>query len=155
MDANLLKQCGLFLGMDDAELNVVARLFEERTLKAGTTVFIENMPGESLYLIEQGRVQITRMLAEGDEQVLASLGPEEAFGEMAVLDDAPRSATARVQETAILHKLSRDAFERFCAERPDAGMKMLRNIVRLFSRRVRESTQQFREMILAGLGRSR
>jgi CRP-like cAMP-binding protein len=110
------------------------------------------MPGESLYLIRRGAVKISKMLAEGEEKTLVILGPEEIFGEMAILDGAPRSATARVAEEADLLSVRKAEFEALCEQNPALALKLMRNIVRIFSQRIRENNGEYREMLLWSLG---
>jgi len=81
-----LKHSPLFAGLSDAEIELLGRFFYEKDLAEGMTIFVENMAGESLYLIEQGVVKISRMLGEGEEKILVVLGAEEIFGEMAAFD---------------------------------------------------------------------
>ena len=154
-DINLLplKASALFVGMSEAEIRSLSGLFEEKPVPAGKTVFIENMPGESLYLIREGTIRISKMLAEGDEQTMVVLAAEDTFGEMAVLDSAPRSATARVIEDARLLSIGRAPFERFCDSHPTLGLKLLRNISRILARRVREEHEDFRALLNLALGR--
>ncbi len=143
----------LFKGMIEDELVFLESFFTVRRLPEGKTIFIENMPGESLYLIKQGTVKISRMLAEGDEQILIVLGPDDVFGEMAVLDGGKRSATARIAEGAVLFGLTRADFEKLASQNPALGLKLTLNIVRIFSGRVRNSQKDYRAMLLASLSR--
>jgi CRP-like cAMP-binding protein len=113
----------------------------------GMTVFVENMPGESLFLIRQGAIKISRMLAEGDEKTLVILGAEEIFGEMAILDAAPRSATARVAEEARLLSIRKADYEVLCEQNPRLALKLTRNIVRVFSRRI-EKTRMIQGIVV-------
>jgi len=145
----------LFIGMSAAEIKHLEGIFSTRNIPEGKTIFIENMPGESLYLIKKGTVKISRMLAEGDEQVLIVLGPEEVFGEMAVLDGGKRSATARIAEDAVLFGLTRTDFEKMTDQNPKLGLKLTLNIVRIFSDRVRDSQKDYRAMLLASLNRKK
>ena len=143
----------LFKGMSNEDLVFLESFFTARRIQEGKTIFIENMPGESLYLIKQGTVKISRMLAEGDEQVLIVLGSDDVFGEMAVLDGGKRSATARIAEVAVLYGLTRDDFETLTEKNPVLGLKLTLNIVRIFSGRVRNSQKDYRAMLLASLNR--
>lgn len=138
----------LLQGLDDAELQRLAAVCEVRQVTEGATVFIENMPGESLFLIRSGMVRITRMFAEGDEQPLVILGPSELFGEMAVIDGHPRGATARIVESAELISLKRKDFDILCQNYPALALKLVMNIVRLFSRRIRQSQDEYRDMLI-------
>ena len=153
INLGVLRESALFADMPDAEIASLAELFSEKSIPAGKTVFVENMPGESLYLVKEGTIRISKMLAEGDEQTLVVLGPEDTFGEMAVLDGAPRSATARVIEDASLLSIRKNDFEELCDSYPALGLKLMRNIIRIFSMRIRESNQEYREMLLWSLGR--
>ena len=153
VDFSNLTASPLFKGLSKEELSSLEGIFTARRIKDGKTIFIENMPGESLYLIKQGTVKISRMLAEGDEQVLIILGPEDVFGEMAVLDGGKRSATARIVEEVILYGLTREDYEILAKKNPSLGLKFTLNIVRIFSERVRNSQKDYRAMLLASLNR--
>ena len=135
-------------GMNDADLSRLAEFCEERQMVAGTTVFIENMPGESLFLIRKGTIRISKMFAEGDEKTLVVLGPEDIFGEMAVVDGLPRAATARVAEDVDLISLKKKDFEVLCNNDPALALKLVMNIVRIFSKRVRDANDEYREMLI-------
>lgn len=147
-----LKNSPLFEGLSDGEIASMEPLFEEKRIPEGKTVFVENMPGESLYLLEQGTIKISKMLAEGDERILVILGPEDFFGEMAILEKTPRSATARVAEDACLLGLQRKDFETLCEKNPKLGLKLMRNIIRIFTGRIRENGEEYREMLIWALG---
>ncbi len=147
-----VKGCFLFEGMTDAQISTLARFFSEKRLDEGMTVFIENMPGESLYLIQKGVVRISRMMAEGDEKTLVILGPEDVFGEMTILDGGPRSATARVIEKTSLLCLRKPDFDNLCEQDPGLGLRLMRNIVCLFSQRIRGNSEDYRTMLLWTFG---
>ena len=135
-------------GFSGEDLSKVAGFCEMREMGEGTTVFIENMPGESLFLIKKGTIRISKMFAEGDEKTLVVLGPEDIFGEMAVIDGLPRAATARVAEDAELISLSKKDLERFCQDDAALALKLVNNIVKVFSRRVREANEEYRDMLI-------
>ena len=155
VDFSELHDSLLFAQMSAAEITKLQKIFSVRQIAEGKTIFIENMPGESLFLIKSGTVKISRMLAEGDEQVLIVLGPDDVFGEMAVLDGGDRSATARIAEDAVLYGLTRKSFEALAAQNPALGLKLALNIVRIFSSRVRNSQKDYRAMLLASLKRKK
>ncbi|WP_303721799.1 Crp/Fnr family transcriptional regulator [Malonomonas rubra] len=150
-----LQDSPLFNQMSPGEIKSLEKIFTVKQIAEGKTIFIENMPGESLYLIKEGTVRISRMLAEGDEQVLIVLGPDDVFGEMAVLDGGARSATARIAEDAVLYGLNRKTFESMAENDPVLGLKFALNIVRIFSCRVRNSQKDYRAMLLACLKRNK
>lgn len=143
-----MRNCSLFKGFSDEDLRVLVPLFSEKEMPEGTTVFVENMPGESLYLVRQGTIQISKMISEGQERTLLVVGSDEVFGEMAILDGATRSATARVAEKASLLCIRKADFEALCESNPRVGLQLMRNIIRVFSQRIRENSEEYRDMLM-------
>jgi len=148
---DVIRSSIMLQGITDAEFARLAEFCEERQMAEGTTVFIENMPGESLFLIRKGTIRVSKMFAEGDEKTLVVLGPEDIFGEMAVVDGLPRSATARVAEDADLISLRKKDFESLCKSDPELALKLVMNIMRVFSKRVRETNDEYRDMLIWSL----
>ena len=153
-DFSPIKSSTMLRGFSDQDLSRLAKFCEMRKMEEGTTVFIENMPGESLFLIKKGTIRISRMFAEGDEKTLIVLGPEDIFGEMAVIDGLPRAATARVAEAAELISLKKKSLEKLCDEDASLGLKLVNNIIRVFSQRVREANEEYRDMLIWSLQKS-
>jgi CRP-like cAMP-binding protein len=153
-DFSPIKDSTMLKGLSDQDLNRLAGFCEMREMAEGTTVFIENMPGESLFLIKKGTIRISRMFAEGDEMTLIVLGPEDIFGEMAVIDGLPRAATARVAEDAELISLNKSSLEKLCDDDATLGLKLVNNIIKVFSKRVREANEEYRDMLIWSLHKS-
>jgi len=103
-----LRACGLFAGVDDAHLEAVARQMRARRYRAGETIFHQDDPGDSLHVVVEGAVKIVLPSAEdGEPAIIATLRPGDFFGALALLDGAPRSATAVAlgkTETLILRR---------------------------------------------------
>ena len=146
-----IRGSNMLQGLTEEDLARLAVVCEERQMAEGTTVFIENMPGESLFLIRKGTIRISKMFAEGDEKTLVVLGAEDIFGEMAVIDGLPRAATARVAESADLISLKKKDFDTLCQSEPALALKLVINIVRVFSKRTREAYDEHREMLIWSL----
>jgi CRP-like cAMP-binding protein len=123
-----LTSIDLFRGLPGEELATIAEIAEEQPFAAGDPVFAEGEPGDALYLLVEGAVKVHR----GGEQ-LAQLGARDVFGEMAVLDSQPRSASVTVLKDAVLLKIGRDDFRDILQERPEIGM----GIIQVLSRRLR------------------
>jgi CRP-like cAMP-binding protein len=153
VDFSGLEDSPVFTGLSVSERESLMTAFSAKEIGEGKTVFIENMQGESLYLIQQGTIRISKMLAEGDEEVLVVLGPADVFGEMAIFDGGQRLATARVAEDAILLRLTKSDFEALSIKNPALCLKLAVNINRLFSERIRSSQKAHREMLLDAVGR--
>jgi len=106
-----LRACRLFDGVDEAHLAVVAGQLRSRRFRNGETIFHQDDPGDALYVIAAGAVKIVLPSAEDSEPaIMATLGPGEFFGALAVLDGAPRSATAVALGRTETLVLRRDAF---------------------------------------------
>lgn len=132
------------LGALGDELQALAQAGHSRDYQAGDIVFSAGDPGDGLYLVESGRVQISALVSETEARVLAVIGPGDFFGEMAVLDDAPRSATARVEADTKAWFLSRDEFLQLLDRRPRLALDLIRE----FSRRMRAANQKFVDEII-------
>lgn len=100
-------------------------------------------------MILEGRVRITRELQGMGEEALAIVGPGDVFGEMALLDDWVRSADARVHERCRLLAIHRDAFEELLFVHKDLAYEVLWNVVRMLTRRLRETNDKFAMLTFA------
>jgi len=115
-----------------------------RDFPAGAVIFEEGDPGSRLFVIQSGTVRIVKRT--GQRQVtLARLGAGEFFGEMALLDRQPRSASAVVEEPARILELDEAAFERIVRERGEVALRILARL----SRRLREANRQIRNFLSA------
>ena len=139
----------LFSGLRPAALALVAQVAVEERHPQGATIFRHGDVGEKLYVILEGRVRITRELQGMGEEALAIVGPGDVFGEMALLDDSVRSADARVHERCRLLAIHRDAFEELLFVHKDLAYEVLWNVVRMLTRRLRETNDKFAMLTFA------
>ncbi|HEX8026509.1 MAG TPA: Crp/Fnr family transcriptional regulator [Candidatus Limnocylindrales bacterium] len=106
-----LRACGLFAGLDDAELNAIAGQMRSRKFRDNETIFHQDDPGDALHVVTTGAVKIVLPSAEdGEPAIMATLRPGDFFGALALLDGAPRSATAVALGKTETLVLRRDAF---------------------------------------------
>jgi CRP-like cAMP-binding protein len=106
-----LRACRLFAGVDDVQLGVLAGSMRSRRYRDGETIFHQDDPADALYVVADGAVKIVLPSAEDAEPaILATLGPGDFFGALALLDEAPRSATAIALGKTQALMLRRDAF---------------------------------------------
>jgi CRP-like cAMP-binding protein len=106
-----LRDCGLFGAADDAAIETLVRVLRTRRFKRGETVFHQGDPGDALFVVNSGSVKVVLPSDEGAEPaIVAILGPGEFFGELAILDGAPHSATIVAVEATETYVLHRDAF---------------------------------------------
>ena len=106
----LLQKVDLFDGLPEADLRRIAGIVEGSTLPAGEALFEEGDPGDAYYIVFSGAVEILKSSSHGEEK-LAVRRSGDGFGEMALLNDAPRSATARASEDTRLMVVPREAFQ--------------------------------------------
>lgn len=106
----LFSKVPLFEGFALEDRVALARAATVRTYRRGETIVEQGQPGDAFYVIVKGRVAVAIVAPDGREVVLNSLGEGEHFGEMALLDDAPRSASVIAQEKSELAILSRAVF---------------------------------------------
>ncbi len=129
----ILKAAPLFSALDSEELAALAEIALEKEYAAGEVVFEEKQMAHHLYVIARGKVEVFRRV-DSTEHSIAFLEQEEAFGEMAILDDAPRSASVRAVEQTLVLKIDRESFRELISERPQisfAIFKMLTSRLRL------------------------
>jgi len=99
-----------------------------KDLSAGTIVFSEGDPGDAMYVVVQGMVQVYRDTTSG-RLALAKIRPGEFFGEMALIGNTPRTATAVALSDTVLAVYRSDELEALLATRPEVGARMIRHLV--------------------------
>ena len=99
--------------------------YEQHVVNAGTVIFREKDFGDFMYIIVNGRVSISKHVVEGVDKTLSLLEEGEYFGEMSLLLNETRSATATAVEDTTLIRLTRDDLKHILREHPEAGMAML------------------------------
>ena len=132
-----LKKSALFDSLSPLELKIVDGLLHERRYLTDEIVFDEGEEGQALYLITSGRVVIRR--AQGADSVLvANLGPGSVFGDLALLDDSPRTAQARALEDCELAVFFRADFMGLMETDAVIGYKISLALARLIGQRLRD-----------------
>jgi len=102
--------------------------YEKRSIQAGTIIFNERDPADSMFLVVNGRVAISKKIIEGSDKILATLGAGEYFGEMGLLTGTRRSATARAMEDSELIEIDQEVFTTLLKDEPSLGMDLLRQL---------------------------
>lgn len=137
-----LRGIELFKDLKQPALELVARIATEETHPRGEKLFSHGDPGDKLYVLMSGKVRISREVSGMGEEALAVLGPGQIFGEMALLDEAPRSADAVVHESCDLLAIPRDAFDDLLFLNKDLAYEVLWSIVRLLLARLRQTNDK-------------
>lgn len=134
---SLLQQCVLFQGLTEEELKKVVSITKEERFGKGQLIFRKDEMGDSLYLVLEGAVRIS-LEVDDTVETLTVLDRGFHFGEMALIDDAPRSATVEALDDTKLLRIRKSSFERLLENNIDIEIKVLRNMLRSFSSRVRD-----------------
>lgn len=134
-----LEACTLVRGLSARELRIVAAAMVRRELRAGEVVFRQGDSAEALYVVTRGSVSAVAVLRGPLQRVqrFASLGPGTMFGEMALLDQAGRSADAVADDDACVQVLPLEALEQLLLEHPELAAKLYRNIAAHLGERLR------------------
>jgi CRP-like cAMP-binding protein len=146
-NAAALQQVPFFADLNQSELDELSSRLVMRRFSAGQIIFHHGDPGGLLYLIRKGKVKITYSTPEGQEALLAILGIDDFFGELALLDEAPRSATAEAIEATETLTLHREDFIRFIRNNPDFSLHVLQTL----TQRIRNLNNQISDIFFLDL----
>jgi CRP/FNR family transcriptional regulator, cyclic AMP receptor protein len=140
----------IFDRMNTEELKVVARHMSIIELASGDILFRESDKGNFVCFIVQGELDVIKKAsADGHEATLARLKVGQSIGEMSIVDNAPRSATAQACTQTLLYTLSKSAFDHILERHTKIGAKMLKGIARLLSANLRETSRRLADYIPA------
>lgn len=138
----LLRKLELFDGNPEDRLRALSVYLEPMSFTDGAEVFAEGSIGDGLYFVISGRVRVTKRLAGGGQKDLASVGADDCFGEMALLDAVARSAGAYSVGAAELLRLKRDDLKAWLAADPNLAMRFFSELVQVQSRRLRRTSAE-------------
>jgi CRP-like cAMP-binding protein len=136
-----LRHCALFKNVREEALIEVTRHLRRRRFRRNEVIFHQGDPGDSLHVVSSGAIKIVLPSAEGEEAIIATLRPGDFFGELALLDGAPRSATAVALESSETWALPRPVFQKLLDADPglrDALLAGLAHELRRLTRHVEE-----------------
>src|SRR5439155_5221730 len=139
-----LQTSKLFGGSSAVELEALRKAAQIRQFAGGERIFAEGQAGDGIYIIESGRVQISALIDQEQRRILSRLGPGEFFGEMAVLDNEPRSASATAEEPTVTRFIPRADLLGILENSPRLAV----NLVREFSLRLRDFNRQYIREVL-------
>jgi CRP/FNR family transcriptional regulator len=146
-----LNRSRLFADLAPHETEVILSVCEERILVGGEELFHESDAGDSLFIVQSGRVDIFKNIRADVDRSLASFGPGDVIGEVSFIDGARRSATARTTEASSFLVLSRQSFARVQQERPEIAANVYRNMAAIVAARLRTTNELYREAVAFGI----
>ncbi|MCA1944715.1 MAG: cyclic nucleotide-binding domain-containing protein [Desulfovibrio sp.] len=122
------------------EVEIIAKYLSMHSYSKGEEIFRQGDKERYMAFITEGRVDIIKESHDCLEKIVVTLSPRTHFGEMAFIDEEPRSASAIARDDVSMLVLSRESFEHIAATYPAIGIKMLKNIARMISQRLRMTT---------------
>ncbi len=140
---NALAACRLFAGLDERTMDLLTAALRSRRYRRDEVIFHADDPGDSLYIVATGSVKITLSADDGTEPaILTTVGPGGFFGELALLDGAPRSATAVAMDAVETMVLRREAFDRLV----DSERGLRRALLTSLATEIRRLTAQVEDL---------
>src|SRR5574341_1523361 len=140
----VLRSVPLFASFSEEPLRMLATVVTRRSVTRGSIIMAAGDPTDSLYIVLSGRLKVMMSDADGKEVILTILGPGEFFGEMGLIDDAPRSASVVAIEPCELLSIARRDFKKCLAENFEMAMAVMRGLVR----RLREADRKIGSLAL-------
>ncbi|HZM02760.1 MAG TPA: ATP-binding protein [Candidatus Saccharimonadales bacterium] len=139
-----LESNNLFRDLAPSDLNRLREMTRELTFAANQSIFREGDAGDGIYFVKEGLVRISAVVGHGDLKVLSRIAPGGLFGEMAVLDNQPRSAGACAEEATTVYFLGRAELEELLETTPRLAAALVREV----SRRLRDFNRQYVREVL-------
>ncbi len=151
----VLKQADIFDELTNTQLELVASICSERHYQAGDVIFEENTPGDELYVIANGEVEIVvdpalvgKEGAQSGSFAIATLRRGQSFGEVSLVDEGLRSAGARCsQPDTFLVVIPREKLMLLCDTYPQLGYRLMRNLAADLAMKIRHTDLQVREQL--------
>ena len=141
-----LKRVPLFADLADRDIEKIAQITHIRTYEPGETVFYQGEPGAGMYIIESGLVSIVLDLADEDRLKLTDLEEGDFFGELALLDESPRSADAIAQTPCTLIGFFRPDLLNLLERIPRLGAHVVLELSKIVSARLRNSNDEVQQL---------
>lgn len=145
-----LRDLSFCKGLSSKELGYLLQSFHSRTYSEGEVLFLEDDIGRALFVVESGKVELTKSGTDGKPQRIAVLGPGTFFGEMALLEQMPRSASAVALETSKVLLLYRSKLDSILHYHPRVGVSVMTHLAKLLSARLRKTSQELTDALSPG-----
>jgi Tfp pilus assembly protein PilZ len=146
-EMELLAKVPLLGELEDFELEEMARIMVKEKFRPGDAVFEEGDVGDKMYVIIKGSVDIVKMSDKGTSQVLVTLKRGDFFGEMSLIDDAPRSAGALAAEETTLLSINKKEFHLLLDNSPTIAAKIYKFFVITLQQRLRETNDKIKNFL--------
>ncbi|EFK55162.1 Crp/Fnr family transcriptional regulator [Corynebacterium genitalium ATCC 33030] len=138
-----LARAGIFQGVDPAAVTNLIGDMQTETFPRGTTIFDEGEPGDTLYIIIDGKVKLARHAPDGRENLLSVMGPSDMFGELSIFDPGPRTSSAVCVTEVQAATMDSEMLKTWINEHPEISQQLLR----VLARRLRRTNASLADLI--------
>ena len=140
-DLRLLSGLQLFKELTTTELMMVLMVIDKIRYEPGQMIVQEGTAGDSFYIVKEGQVEVRKYDGKGIEHTLATLGPGECFGEIALIDFEPRSASVYAQTACIIYRLTRTDFTNLISHHKEMERKFYKAVALVLAERLRRANE--------------
>jgi CRP/FNR family transcriptional regulator, cyclic AMP receptor protein len=140
-----LQKAPLFREFTETGLRIFAAIAQEKVVPSGSPLFVENMVGESLFIVKSGTVKITQKAADGERE-LGTAGPGDHLGELALLGKGVRLVSAVAASSCEVLEITQRDFARLQPQKPQACLKLALAIAGDLAQRVADNRELLREL---------
>lgn len=136
----------LFEGLEAEEVREIVRASTKLQVESGEVLFEQGVQAQALYILQNGELQVRAIGGQGEDIVLAVLGPGTVVGELALIDGGPRSATVEAISSCVVYRLDRKDFESLKAQMRPAAFKVIMNLAKTVDSRRRQAERRIDEV---------
>lgn len=137
-----LRSLSLCKGLKERELGYLLQSFHNRVYNEGEVLFLEGDIGRALFIVESGKVELSKVDPKGKPKRIAELQKGGFFGEMALLEQMPRSASATALQKSKMLLLYRSKLDEILYHHPKVGVSIMAHLAKLLSARLRKTSEQ-------------
>jgi len=149
INPDILKQQILLQDIDEAGLNKIAKIMRQVSVKKGEPLFKEKDDTKGLWLIQSGRIEISRVTADGWRQTLVVLPSDHFFGELSILENRKHVASAVALEDTELLLLPKEDFEKMMGEDCALALNIVKRIAFVMSKNLRRMNDKFLSALIS------
>jgi hypothetical protein len=142
----MLRRVKALAELNDEQLGRFANFMELQPVRQWTQIVRQGEPDDGMYLVLDGELRV-RLMIGGKETILATLGPGECFGEIALFDQGPRSADVVANKDSILLKITSEAFDKLRREAPELSAPILFAISKTLAARIRADNKRIKDSV--------
>jgi CRP/FNR family transcriptional regulator len=150
-----MDQIAIFEGLDAEELKLLQPLFERFSCPAGTVIFQQGTPADFLYLLINGKVEVTFQPYDGGAITISHVNQDGLFGWSAVVGSDTYTSSATASENVEAFRIRGSELRRFCLEHPEAGQNILDSLANGVSLRWTDAHRQVQSILLQGMTEKR